>query len=64
MQILRDYVQSKKLTQDEFAKQLGKSQGQVSHWLNGTRKPSTPNLLLISEKTGISATKLLKAVIS
>jgi len=64
MQILRDYVESKKLTQDEFARLLGKSQGQVSHWLNGTRKPSTPNIILIAEKTGISTTKLLKAVTS
>jgi transcriptional regulator with XRE-family HTH domain len=62
MKALEDYRVAKALTQQELATLLGKSQGQVSHWLRGTRVPSTPNVLLIAEKTGMSLKKLLQEI--
>lgn len=64
MKQLKDYVRRKGLTQQQLADQLGKSQGQVNHWLRGTRIPNTENVLLIAQKTGLSLKKLLEEAAS
>lgn len=39
-EILSEYLQTKNLTQVEFAKVIGVKQSQVSEWLRGKAKPS------------------------
>lgn len=59
MQALREYLQTTKTTQQQFADRLGVSQPTVSDWLNGVHMPTTPMLIRISSETGISTDKLL-----
>lgn len=35
---LSEYLKTKKMSQLEFANLIGKSQGMVSHWINGRHK--------------------------
>lgn len=35
---LSEYLKTKNLTQGQFAKLIGKSQGMVSHWINGRHR--------------------------
>ena len=62
MKVLTQYMALLGLSQVDLAKKLGVAQGQLSHWLAGTRVPSGRSLKMISEKTGLSADKLLEDV--
>jgi transcriptional regulator with XRE-family HTH domain len=59
MQLIRQFLERQKLTQEEFADQIGVSQGVVSHWLSGKKRPSLDNLLSISAITSTPIEKLI-----
>ncbi len=44
---LKDYLRMKKLSQRDFAKEIGTTPAAVCHWLKGVRRPSQPMLLKI-----------------
>jgi transcriptional regulator with XRE-family HTH domain len=56
---LKEFRDSRGLTQPELAKELGVSTGALSRWESGARVPRTATLRLIVEKTGISPAALL-----
>lgn len=60
MQALRDYLAKHELTQQQFADRIGVKQPTVWEWLNGHSTPSTRNLRLISDETGLSVDELLQ----
>lgn len=55
---LRRYRNSRKLTQDALAKELGVTSITVSRWETGDRKIATSKLQEVSDKTGISKREL------
>jgi transcriptional regulator with XRE-family HTH domain len=59
MQLIRQFLERKKLTQEEFAEQVGVSQGVISHWLSSKKRPSLDNLLSMSAVTSIPIEKLI-----
>lgn len=59
MRILRRYLKQHELTQEDFADRVGVTQGQVSAWLSGKKRPSLDNLLSITRVTGISIAELI-----
>lgn len=61
MPVLRAYLEEHRLTQVEFAEQIGVSQPTVCDVINGKSMPSTRLLLAISKKTGLSLDKLFSA---
>lgn len=59
MQQVRRFLEQRDLTQEEFADQVGVTQGMVSLWLTGKKRPSLDNLLSISSITRIPIEKLI-----
>lgn len=59
MQQLRRFLEQRELTQEEFADQVGVTQGMVSLWLTGKKRPSLDNLITISGLTKIPIEKLI-----
>lgn len=59
MQQLRRFLEQRELTQEAFADQVGVTQGQVSNWLTGKKRPSLDNLLSIASITKIPIEKLI-----
>lgn len=59
MEALRQYLDRQKMSQAQFAEQVGVKQPSVWEWLNGDSNPSIDSLKKISEITGISIDKLL-----
>lgn len=59
MEILKDLLLEKQLTQTEFARLTGVKQGQVSEWLKGKAKPGYDNLKSICVNLGISGDFIL-----
>ena len=51
--IIRQVLQEKELSQQEFADILGVNQTTVSQWLLGKKKPGYDSILLLYEKFGI-----------
>lgn len=43
-EILKDFLEERKLTQREFAEKIGVKQSQVSEWVNGKSNPGYYNL--------------------
>lgn len=48
------FLTLKQLSQESFARAIGKSQGAVSHWLSGNREPASTTLSRICEVYGYS----------
>lgn len=48
------FLTLKQLSQESFARAIGKSQGAVSHWLSGNREPASTTLSKICEVYGYS----------
>lgn len=48
------FLSSKQLSQESFARAIGKSQGAVSHWLSGNREPASTTLNKICEVYGVT----------
>ena len=59
IEILKDILIEKDLTQTEFAKIVGVKQSQVSEWLKGKSKPGYDNLKAITKNLDIDANFLL-----
>jgi hypothetical protein len=49
---LAGYLNAKKLSQGEFARQIGTSSGVVNRWLNGKRVPDRHWALVVERQTG------------
>lgn len=51
---LKDYLHKHKITQAAFGQRMRPpvSQGKVNHWINGTRRVSLAEALVIEELTG------------
>lgn len=60
---LKQYRESRQLSQAKIARQLGVTQGTVAHWERGIREISTDNALTIEERFNIPAEKLCKTLI-
>ena len=54
-EILREFLETKNLTQVAFAKTIGVKQSQVSEWLKGKAKPSYDILKSMAIAFNISA---------
>lgn len=59
MQMVRRWCEQKDLTQEEFGDELGVTQGTVSLWFTGKKRPSLDNLISISALTKIPIEKLV-----
>ena len=59
MQVLKEYLGKKGLSQAAFAKMLNVSQPTVCDWVNGHMHPSTGKLIEISRATGIRIERLV-----
>lgn len=59
MQHVQRFLEQRDLTQEEFADQVGVTQGTVSLWLAGSKRPSLDNLLRIASITRIPIEKLI-----
>lgn len=59
MQALRAYLESKNLTQAQFADQMGVKQPTVCDWVNGKVFPSRERLLKIASITQLPLEELL-----
>lgn len=59
MQQVQRFLEQRSLTQEEFADQIGVTQGTVSLWLTGKKRPSLDNLISISATTKIPIEKLI-----
>ncbi len=53
---LPDYLQASGLTQTEFARRIGRTQGAVSQWLRCATKVSAENAIRIEKATGGAVT--------
>ena len=61
MQMIQDYCNKHGISIAAFERKCGLGNGVVSDWGKGA-KPSTSSLLKISEATGMSLLKMVKAV--
>lgn len=48
---LQDYLAEEEITQTEFARAVGVTQGMVWQWLNGVRRVSAEQVLVIERAT-------------
>lgn len=55
--ILKSYLRVSKLSQSEFARQLGVTQGAVWQWIEGVQRVSAENAKRIEEITGGAVTR-------
>jgi len=53
MNALQKLIESRFKNQSEMAQSIGVSQGLVSEWLSGNKKPSGQKCLLIHKKFGV-----------
>lgn len=60
-EVIRGYRKFQGLTQTQLAQQIGTSTGAVSNWENDYRKPDMRNIIVLIQKTKISADELLNA---
>ena len=54
---LADYLSSKQISQDDFAKRLGVTQGLVSQWLTARTRITAERALEIEKATGGAVTR-------
>jgi len=59
IEILKDLMQEKNLTQTELANKVGVKQSQVSEWLKGKSKPGYDSLKAICLALDISGDEIL-----
>jgi len=59
MKPLRKYLKAKRMTQAEFARQIGVSQPTVWAWMNGAKTPTADKLVRIADIIGTSVDDLL-----
>ena len=57
--VIRDILDELKISQAEFAKSIGTTQGTVSKWLSGTQEPRYCQLQRIAVTYGIECDRLL-----
>lgn len=60
MTAIRKLREAKGFSQLEFAMALGVTQGAVSHWENGRRKPDIDDLVRIAELLGCKLDDLIE----
>lgn len=60
MTAIRKLREAKGFSQLEFATALGVTQGAVSHWENGRRKPDIDDLVRIAELLGCKLDDLIE----
>ncbi len=56
--IIKQLMAEKNLSQQQFADILGVNQTSISQWLLGNKKPSYDSILLIYEKFGVTPNEL------
>ena len=54
-------IDRERITQETFARKIGRSQGAVSQWLNGTKPPSMASDKLICDAFGLSENDIISA---
>lgn len=59
MQLVKRWCEQRDVTQEQFGDEIGVTQGTVSLWFTGERRPSLDNLLSISTVTKIPIEKLI-----
>jgi len=59
MKPLRKYLKTRRITQAEFARQMGVSQPTVWAWMNGTKTPTADKLVRIADLIGATVDELL-----
>lgn len=59
MQMVKRWCEQREVTQEEFGDQVGVTQGTVSLWFAGKKRPSLDNLVSISSFTRIPIEKLI-----
>lgn len=57
--VIKELLAELKVSQEEFAKAIGTTQGTVSKWLNGTQEPRYCQLQKIVSTYGIEADRVL-----
>jgi DNA-binding transcriptional regulator YdaS (Cro superfamily) len=55
--LLAQYLNDSKVSQTDFARRIGVSQGMVWQWLNGRRRVAAENVLAIEEASGGAVTR-------
>lgn len=59
MQIVKQFLERRGLTQEEFGDEIGVSQGMVSLYLSGEKRPSLDTLLSMSQYMKVPIEKLI-----
>lgn len=62
MQSIKAFMLKRDLTQADLANEVGVTQGMVSLWLSGRKRPSLDNLLSLSRITGVRIEELISDV--
>lgn len=60
MQNIRDAREAKGMTQEQFAKLVGVTQGAVAQWENGLTHPSFDKLMRIADVLGVPLDELVR----
>ena len=60
MQNIRDAREAKGLTQEQFAKLVGVTQGAVAQWENGMTHPSFDKLIMIADVLEVPLDELVR----
>lgn len=62
MQSVKAFMQRKSITQSDLANEVGVTQGMISLWLSGRKRPSLDNLVSLSRITGVTIEDLISDV--
>jgi len=60
MQTIKEAREAKGMTQEQFAKAVGVTQGAVAQWENGITHPSFEKLAKIAETLGVTVDELIR----
>ena len=59
MRKLKEWLTANNHSQEWLARQLGVTQGAVSHWITGRMTPTADNLVKMSDVTGLTLDQLM-----
>ncbi len=58
VEIIKELMRTKNLSQAKMASEIGVNQTTVSQWLLGNKKPSFDNIMALYEKFGVTPNEL------